>query len=100
MVGSQVYWLCYLFEDRVVSTLNDALAQSVTGQMYLAANWGGNLMFTTVVTWLTLIAGIALAVLSLGAQSARMLRRLRDAALVLTAASAAIGLVIWAVPEE
>jgi GAF domain-containing protein len=56
-------------------------------------------MFTTGIAWLALTAGITLAVLALGARSARTLRRLRDAALVLTAASAAIGLVIWGTPE-
>ncbi|MBI5867562.1 MAG: hypothetical protein HZB43_04630 [candidate division Zixibacteria bacterium] len=89
-----------MIDDQVVSTLANAATQSVSGQMYLATQWGGSLMFTTVVTWLTLIAGISLAVISIGAQSARLLRRLRDMALILTAVSTGIALIIWGTPDD
>jgi len=88
-----------LLHDGVITSLTGIVAQSVAGPMYFAAEWGGSLMFTTGIAWLALTAGITLAVLSLGARSVRMLRWLRDAALALTAASAAIGLVIWGTPE-
>ena len=88
-----------LLNGGFVSALRGGLAQTVAGPLYWAAEWGGSSMFTTVVTWLVLTAGIILAVFSLGTRSVGMLRRLRDAALALVAASVAIGLVIWGTPE-
>ena len=57
-------------------------------------------MITTTATWLVLTVGIILAVIALGTRSVRMLRRLRDAAMIQVAASAALGVVIWGTPAE